>query len=108
MAKGFNDNIITAIDIGTTKICVLVAKKIGEEVEVLGMGRSPSHGLKKGIVTDINKTVQSIKAAVKEAELVSDYSIESAVVGISGSHITAFNSHGAVPVKRNKFDILVF
>src|SRR3990167_2196612 len=101
MAKGFNDNIITAIDIGTTKICVLVAKKIGEEVEVLGMGRSPSHGLKKGIVTDINKTVQSIKAAVKEAELVSDYSIESAVVGISGSHITAFNSHGAVPIKRN-------
>src|SRR3990167_2425458 len=101
MAKVFNDNVITAIDIGTTKICVLVARKIGDEIEVLGMGRSPSYGLKKGIVTDINKTVQSIRSAVKEAELVSDYLIESAVVGISGSHITAFNSHGAVPVKRN-------
>jgi cell division protein FtsA len=101
MAKVFKDNVITAIDIGTTKICVLVARKIGDEIEVLGMGKSPSYGLKKGIVTDINKTVQSIKAAVKEAELVSDYSIESAIVGISGSHISAFNSYGAVPIKKN-------
>lgn len=101
MAKVFKDNIITAIDIGTTKICVLVARKIGDEIEVLGIGKAPSFGLQKGIVTDINKTVQSIKSAVKEAELVSDYSIESAIVGISGSHINAFNSKGAVPIKKN-------
>lgn len=110
MKKVFNDSIVTAIDIGTTKICVLVARKVGEEIEILGIGKAPSHGLKKGIVTDIAKTVESIKAAVKEAELVTDIEITSAIVGISGSHIKAFNSHGAVPIKKNnkvtKADIL--
>lgn len=109
MKKIFNDEIVTAIDIGTTKICVLIARKVGETIEILGIGKAPSHGLKKGIVTDIAKTVESIKSAVKEAELVSDLQVESAIVGISGSHIKAFNSSGAVPIKKNnkvtQFDI---
>jgi len=100
MANVFSETIITAIDIGTTKICVLVAKKTGDDLEILGIGKSPSFGLKKGMVTDIAKTVQSIKAAVKEAELISGHTIQSATVGISGSHIRAFNSHGAVPIKK--------
>lgn len=101
MKKVFNDNIVTAIDIGTTKICVLVARNVGNDIEILGIGKSPSYGLKKGIVTDIAKTMESIKSAVREAELVSEVHIESAVVGISGSHIRAFNSHGAVPIRKN-------
>ncbi len=90
---------IVAIDIGTTKICVIVGRKIGELIEVMGMGSTPSYGLKKGVVVDIAKAVESIKAAVKEAELVSGCKIEAATVGVSGSHISAQNSSGAVPIR---------
>lgn len=100
MAKVFS-NVITAIDIGTTKICVLIARKLSDDqVEVLGVGRAPSHGLDKGVVVDIAKTVQSIKQAVDEAQLMAEVEIESAYIGISGSHIQSFNSSGAVPIKR--------
>ncbi len=109
MAKVFLDKIVVSIDIGTTKICVLVAKQISnEEVQILGIGKAPSHGLKRGVVVDIAKTIQSIKEAVKEAEFISGYKIETAVVGISGSHILSFNSNGAVPIKKGEvreFDI---
>lgn len=91
---------IVAIDIGTTKICVIVGQKIGNQVEVIGMGCAPSHGLKKGVVVDIAKSVESIKAAVKEAELISNCQIEAATVGVSGSHIGAKNSSGAVPIRQ--------
>ena len=92
---------IVAIDIGTTKICVIVGRKIGDTVEVIGMGSAPSHGLKKGVVVDIAKSVQSIKAAVKEAEIVANCTIEAATVGVSGGHISAQNSSGAVPISKN-------
>ncbi|MDP3787811.1 MAG: cell division protein FtsA [Candidatus Chromulinivorax sp.] len=101
MAKVFS-NIIVAIDIGTTKICVLIARKIShDQVEVLGVGRAPSYGLSKGVVVDIAKTVSSIKQAVDEAQLMAECEIESAYIGISGSHIQSFNSSGAVPIKRS-------
>lgn len=89
-----------AIDIGTTKICVLVAKQVGTDFEVLGMGKYPSEGLEKGVVVNIAKAINSIKAAVKEAEIVSGYQIEAAAVGISGSHINSLNSHGVVPINK--------
>jgi cell division protein FtsA len=101
MAKVFS-NIITAIDIGTTKICVLIARKLSnDQVEVLGIGRAPSYGLNKGVVVDIAKTVSSIKQAVEEAQLMAECQIESAYIGISGAHIHSFNSSGAVPIKRS-------
>lgn len=101
MAKVFS-NIITAIDIGTTKICVLIARKLSaDQVEVLGVGRAPSHGLSKGVVVDIAKTVSSIQQAVDEAQLMAECQIESAYIGISGAHIHSFNSSGAVPIKRS-------
>ncbi len=101
MAKVFS-NIITAIDIGTTKICVLIARKLSQDqVEVLGIGRAPSHGLSKGVVVDIAKTVASIKQAIDEAQLMAECDIESAYIGISGAHIQSFNSNGAVPIKRS-------
>lgn len=100
MGKVFS-NIITAIDIGTTKICVLIARKLShDKVEILGVGRAPSYGLNKGVVVDIAKTVSSIKQAVDEAQLMAECEVESAYIGISGSHIQSFNSSGAVPIKR--------
>lgn len=101
MAKVFS-NIISAIDIGTTKICVLIARKLSDDqIEILGIGRAPSHGLHKGVVVDIAKTVSSIKYALQEAELMAECQIESAYIGISGAHIHSFNSSGAVPIKRS-------
>ena len=69
MARLIKENIITSIDIGTTKICVLIARKMGEQIEIVGIGKSPSHGLKKGVVVDIAKTISSITHAIKEAEI---------------------------------------
>lgn len=99
MARLIKDNIITSIDIGTTKICVLIGKKIGDQVEVIGIGKSASDGLQKGVVVDIAKTTYSISRAVKEAELMAGFSIENACIGISGAHISAVNSSGVVPIK---------
>ena len=102
MKKRIYDDVFVAVDIGTTKILVLIARKLeGNQFELLGIGKSPSHGLKKGVVYDISKTVKSIESAVKEAELMADCQVESATIGISGAHISALNSHGMVPVKGN-------
>lgn len=101
MAKVFSGSMITSIDIGTTKICVMVARRLGDErVEVVGVGTSPSYGLERGVVVDIAKTVQSIQHAVAEAQLMAEYEITEAIIGISGSHIQSFNSSGVVPIKR--------
>ena len=101
MANVFSDRMIVAIDVGTTKICVLVAEKLGtDSFAIVGIGKAPSEGLKKGVVVNIGQTVHSIKMAVKEAELMSGFTIGSAYVGISGSHIHSMNSPGAVPIKR--------
>ncbi|MEX0849414.1 MAG: cell division protein FtsA [Candidatus Dependentiae bacterium] len=101
MAKVLKERLMTSIDIGTTKICVLVAQQTSKDnVEVLGMGKAPSEGLQKGVVVNVAKTVQSIKQAIKEAELVSGVSVESAYIGISGAHIRSLNSHGVVPIKK--------
>lgn len=100
MAKVFH-SLLTAIDVGTTKISVLIAQKLTDDtVEILGIGKSASDGLDKGVVVDIARTVQSIKQAIKEAELMAGCSISQAYIGISGSHIHSFNTHGAVPIKR--------
>lgn len=100
MAKVFSETIVVSIDIGTTKICVLVARRCNDgPIDILGVGKVPSHGLKKGIVVDIDQTVESIKAAVREAELVSGITIEAANIGVSGAHIRSVNSQGAIPIK---------
>ncbi len=102
MVRGFGEEIITSIDVGTTKICVLVAQRIEEHtLNIIGIGTAPSQGLKKGVVVDIAQTVASIKLAVKEAELTSGLTIETGSVGISGGHITSQNSHGMVSIKKN-------
>ncbi|HSW73898.1 MAG TPA: cell division protein FtsA [Candidatus Limnocylindria bacterium] len=103
MGKLFSDRIVTAIDIGTTKICVIIAQHLDNgRVEILGIGKSPSDGLRKGVVVDVGKTIYSIKTAVKEAELMAGFAIESAYIGISGGHIQSLNSQGIVPIKRGE------
>jgi cell division protein FtsA len=93
------DGLIVGLDIGTTKICVVVAERTENGVDVVGIGTHPSRGLRKGVVVDIEATVDSIKHAVEEAELMADYEIASVYAGIAGGHIRAFNSHGVVAVK---------
>ncbi len=102
MANIITGPLYVSIDVGTTKISVLVCQLIDNHIEIIGIGRSPSEGLKKGVVVDVAKTIQSIKSAVKEAELMAGLTIESASVGVSGSHIHSLNSHGVVPVKHRE------
>src|SRR3990167_10217937 len=95
-----SEQIKVAIDIGTTKICVLVAKPTGRDFEVIGMGKYPSEGLTKGVVVNVAQAIHSIRAAVKEAEIVAGVPITSALGGISGSHISSLNSSGVVPINK--------
>jgi cell division protein FtsA len=93
------ENLIVGLDIGTTKIGVVVAEQSEDRVDVIGIGTHPSRGLRKGVVVDIDATVESIKNAVEEAELMGDCEISSVYAGIAGGHIRGFNSHGIVAVK---------
>jgi cell division protein FtsA len=95
-------SVIVALDIGTTKVCTVIAQKNAKNIEILGVGSNPSHGLKKGSVVNIEKTVESIHQSIEEAKLMAGIQeLESATVGIAGNHIYCFNSSGVVPV-RNK------
>jgi cell division protein FtsA len=93
------DDLIVGLDIGTTKICAIVAERAENGADVVGIGTHPSKGLRKGVVVDIEATVDSIKQAVEEAELMADCEISSVYAGIAGGHIEGFNSHGIVAVK---------
>ncbi|MFP6660080.1 MAG: cell division protein FtsA [Myxococcota bacterium] len=93
------DELIVGLDIGTTKICAVVAECTETGVDVIGIGTHPSKGLRKGVVVDIDATVHSIKQAVEEAELMADCEISTVYAGIAGGHIRGFNSHGVVAVK---------
>lgn len=100
MPKKIDKNLIVALDIGTSKIAVLVGEVNDQgEMEVVGFGQHPSRGLRRGVVVNIEATVQSIKRAVEEAELMSGCEIHSAYTGIAGSHIRSFNSHGIVAIR---------
>ncbi|MEA3241734.1 MAG: cell division protein FtsA [Pseudomonadota bacterium] len=97
MAK--NDQIVVGLDVGTTKICAIVGKITAAGIEIIGIGTNPSEGLRKGVVVNIDSTVDSIKKAVHEAELMSGTDIKAVVTGIAGAHIKGFNSHGIIGVK---------
>ncbi len=93
------ENIIVGLDIGTTKICAVVGEVSGNETNIIGIGTHPSIGLRKGVVVNIESTVESIKKAVEEAELMAGCEISSVYAGIAGGHITGFNSRGIVAIK---------
>ena len=91
--------IIVGLDIGTTKICAVVGELKPDGVEIIGIGTHPSEGLRKGVVINIEKTVNSIKEAIEEAETMAGCEISSVYAGIAGGHIKGFNSHGVIPLK---------
>lgn len=92
-------NLVVGLDIGTTKICAVVGEVSAGGVDIIGMGTHPSVGLRKGVVVNIESTVNSIKKAVEEAELMAGCEITSVYAGIAGGHIKGFNSHGVIAVK---------
>ncbi len=94
--------IIVGLDIGTTKICAVVGEIVHDTVEIIGVGTHPSEGLRKGVVINIEKTVNSIKEAIEEAETMAGCEISSVYAGIAGGHIKGFNSHGVIALKERE------
>ncbi len=93
-------NLLVGLDIGTSKIACLVGElKDDDQIEIIGIGVHPSRGLKKGVVVDIESTVQAIQRAVEEAELMAGCEINSVYAGIAGSHVRSLNSHGITAIK---------
>lgn len=94
---------VCGLDIGTTKICAVIGEA-GEDgrLDIVGIGTHPSKGLRKGVVVNIESTVESIKSAVEEAELMAGVDVDSVYVGIAGGHIKGFNSHGIIAIKNRE------
>jgi len=100
MTKRGERNLIVGLDIGTSKIVALVGEvNANNRIEVIGLGSHPSRGLKRGVVVNIETTVQSIQQAIEEAELMAGCQIHSAYTGIAGNHIRSLNSHGIVAIR---------
>ena len=103
MARKSDKGLLVALDIGTSKIAVIVAEVADDGlVEVIGLGESPSHGLKRGVVVDIESTVQSIQRAVDAAELMTGCQIYAVRAGIAGGHVQSRNSTGQVAIKERE------
>ncbi|HEB58686.1 MAG TPA: cell division protein FtsA [Gammaproteobacteria bacterium] len=100
MSRKIEKNLIVGLDIGTSKVVAIVGEVTPEnEIEIIGIGSHPSRGLKKGVVVNIESTVQSIQRAVEEAELMAGCQIHSVFAGIAGSHVRSLNSHGIVAIR---------
>lgn len=100
MNKIADDNILVGLDIGTSKVVAVVGKTNEDgSMEIMGIGATPSKGLKKGVVVNLETTVESIQRAVEEAELMAGTPINAVYCGVSGAHIKGMNSHGIVAIK---------
>jgi cell division protein FtsA len=100
MVRKSDRNLIVGLDIGTSKVAAIVGEVMEDgSIEVIGIGSHPSRGLKKGVVINLETTVQSIQRAIEEAELMAGCRIHSVYAGIAGSHISSMNSHGIVAIK---------
>jgi cell division protein FtsA len=100
MVKKPDKKLLVGLDIGTSKVVAIVGEVSADnEVEVVGLGSHPSRGLKKGVVVNIESTVQSIQRAIEEAELMAGCEIHSVYAGIAGGHIRSLNSHGIVAIR---------
>ncbi len=96
------EQIIVGLDIGTTKICAVVGEVLPTGIEIIGIGSHPSEGLRKGVVINIERTVNSIKEAIEEAETMAGCEISSVYAGVAGGHIKGFNSHGVIALKEKE------
>jgi cell division protein FtsA len=100
VAKKAERKLIVGLDIGTSKVVAVVGELAAENtIEVIGIGSNPSRGLKRGVVVNIESTVQSIQRAVEEAELMAGCEINTVFAGIAGSHVRSLNSHGIVAIR---------
>ncbi len=93
-----NDRYIVALDVGSTKVGVLVGERSATGLDVIGKGTSPARGTRKGNIVDVDKVVESIKRAVEEAEIMAGVEISEGIVGVAGAHVKGFNSRGAVAI----------
>ena len=93
---------LASIDVGTTKVCTIIAEASdGGGLRVVGVGITPSHGLHKGLVVNINEARESIRESVRKAEQASGYKVESAYIGVTGRHVSSMNNRGVVAITRN-------
>ncbi|MGU9957905.1 MAG: cell division protein FtsA [Arenicellales bacterium WSBS_2016_MAG_OTU3] len=105
MTKKPDGGLIVGLDIGTSKVLAIVGEvSASGEIEIIGVGHHPARGLRKGVVANIESTVQSIQRAVEEAELMAGCQIYSVFAGIAGAHINSFNSHGVVGIRGNQVE----
>ncbi len=103
MSKKSDKRMVVGLDIGTSKVVAIVGEIAGDGgIEIIGIGSHPSRGLKKGVVVNIESTVQSIQRAVEEAELMAGCQIQAVYAGIAGSHVKSLNSHGIVAIKERE------
>ncbi|GAB4301021.1 MAG: cell division protein FtsA [Myxococcota bacterium] len=93
------DELIVGLDIGTTKICAVVGEVSPTGIDIVGIGSAPSNGMRRGVVVDVENTVQSIVQAIEEAETMAGCEIRNVYTGVAGGHIKGLNSSGAVGVK---------
>ncbi|PAV29918.1 cell division protein FtsA [Virgibacillus profundi] len=100
-----NSEVLVSLDIGTTKIKVIIGEVLNDSLNIIGVGTAKSNGMKKGAIVDIDQTVQSIRNAVEQAERMVGMQIESVVVGINGSHIQLQPCHGVVAVQSENREI---
>ena len=96
------ENLVVGLDIGTTKICAIVGAMTSDGLDVVGIGTSPSRGLRKGVVINIESTVNAIRKAIQEAELMAGCEIKSVFAGIAGGHIKGINSQGVIAIKNRE------
>lgn len=95
-----SENIVVGLDVGTTKICAIIGEVNQDDmIDIIGLGTSPSKGLRRGVVVNIDHTVSSIRKAVEDAELMAGCRAETVYAGISGGHIKGINSHGVIAIK---------
>jgi len=93
------NEIIAGLDLGTTKVCAIVAEQTEDGLDIIGVGSVPAKGLKKGVVVNIESTVQAIKAAIEQAETMAGCDIGTVYAGIAGSHVRGMNKEGVAAIK---------
>jgi cell division protein FtsA len=102
---GKKDRYLVGLDIGSTKTCALLAEMENEQIRFLALGAAESKGLRKGLIVNLDSAVSSIRRAVEEAESVANVPVESAVIGVAGSHVRGVNSRGGIPLGPRARDI---
>ena len=101
-----NDRIVVGMDIGTTKVCVVVAGVDSfDKINVLGIGLAPSEGLNRGVVVNIDKTVRAVQSAIENAERTAGSKVESVIVGVAGDHVQSFQSRGVITISQQDQEI---